>query len=137
MKILVIKTQTGLKPMYDSDYEIYSKIQLNETFEIEYKKPRNYNFHKKYFALLKLCFENQTDYRTMEDMRRDLIITSGRYDEVINKITGEVYKIANSISFSKMDNIEFSQLYEDTKNIISKWLGIDNETIDEEIQQYF
>jgi hypothetical protein len=70
-------------------------------------------------------------------MRRDLIITSGRYDEIVNKITGEVYKLANSISFGSMDQNEFNQLYEDTKGIISKWLGIDNETIEEQILQYF
>jgi hypothetical protein len=36
-----------------------------------------------------------------------------------------------------MDENEFNQLYEDTKGIISKWLGIDNEQIDTEIQQYY
>jgi len=137
MKILVIKTQTGLKPCYDSDFENYAKIPIGEEFEIEYTKKRNLQFHRKYFALLKLAFENQSDYRLMEDLRRDLIITSGRYDEVINKITGEVYKVANSISFAKMDNVEFNLLYEETKNIISKWIGISNEQINEEIQQYF
>jgi hypothetical protein len=70
-------------------------------------------------------------------MRRDLIITSGRYDEIVNKITGEVYKLGNSISFGSMDQNEFTKLYEDTKGIISKWLGIDNETIEEQILQYF
>jgi len=59
MKLLVKKTNGGLKPMYESDYEIYSKIPLGEEFEIEYKKVRNLKFHKKMFALFKLCFENQ------------------------------------------------------------------------------
>lgn len=136
-KILVIKTQRGLMPVYETDLEIYCKIPLNEEFEIEYTKKRNVKFHRKYFSLLKLCFENQSDYRILEDLRRDLIITSGRYDEVINKITGEVYKIAKSISFSNMDELEFNSLYEDTKNIISKWIGIDNETIENEIMQFF
>ena len=137
MKILVIKTQTGLKPCYDSDFENYSKIPINEQFEIEYKKVRNYEFHKKYFALLKLAFENQSDYRLMNDLRRDLTITAGFYTEVVNKVTGEVYTLANSISFAKMDNVEFNDLYEKTKDVISKWLGIENETIDLEIQQYY
>lgn len=137
MKLYVIKTQTGLKPCYDSDMLSYAKIPLGETFGIEYKKPRNYEFHKKYFALLKLAFENQQDYRNLNDMRRDLIITAGYYDEVVNKVTGEVYKLANSISFTAMDNNEFSELYEKTKDVITQWLGIDNETIEEEILQYY
>jgi hypothetical protein len=55
----------------------------------------------------------------------------------VNKITGEIVKKADSISFSSMDNIQFSELYEKTKDVICKWLGIDNSIIDEEIQQYF
>ena len=137
MKLHVIKTQTGLKPAWDSDYEIYSKIPLNEVFEIEYRKPRNYNFHKKYFALIKLAFENQTDYRNLNDLRRDISIVVGYYDEVVNKVTGEVYKMPKSISFAQMDEIEFSELYERTKDVICKWLGVTDESIEEEIHQYF
>lgn len=137
MKLLVQKTQTGLRPYYDSDFEIYAKIPIGEQFEIEYKKPRNYNFHKKYFALMKLAFENQQDYRNLNDMRRDITITSGYYDEFVNKVTGEVYKLAKSISFANMDNTEFSELYENTKDVICRWLGIDNESIEEEIMQYY
>jgi len=137
MKLHVIKTQTGLKPAYDSDYEVYSKIPLNEVFEIEYKKPRNLLFHRKYFALIKLAFENQTDYRNLNDLRRDISIVAGYYDEVVNKVTGEVYKMPKSISFAQMDEIEFSELYEKTKDVICKWLGVTNESIEEEIYQYF
>ena len=138
MKILVVKTINGfLKPAYDSDFENFAKMPVNETFEIEYTKRRNSKFHRKYFALLKLAFENQSDYRTIEEMRHDLTIVCGYYNEHVNKITGEIVKKADSISFANMDDIQFSELYEKTKDVICKWLGIDNSIIDEEIQQYF
>jgi len=137
MKLLVKKTTKGLLPMYESDYANYVKIPMNEEFEIEYVKKRNLKFHKKYFALLKLAFENQSDYRILEDMRRDLIITAGWYNEVINLIDGEVLKVAKSISFSSMDEVEFSELYQKTKDVISRWLGITSETIEEEILQFY
>jgi len=137
MKILVIKTHRGLMPVYDSDLESYSKIALNEEFEIEYTKKRNVKFHRLYFSLLKLAFENQQDYRNLNDMRRDITITSGYYDEIVNKMSGEVYKVAKSISFANMENTEFSELYEKTKNVISEWLGITNDQIEEEILQFF
>jgi hypothetical protein len=138
MKILVVKTINGfLKPAYDSDFENFAKMPVNETFEIEYTKRRNSKFHRKYFALLKLAFENQSDYRTLEEMRHDLTIVCGYYNEHVNKITGEIVKKADSISFSSMDDIQFSELYEKTKDVICKWLGIDNEAIDEEINQYY
>jgi hypothetical protein len=137
MKLLVTKTQTGLKPCYDSDLEVYCKIPLNETFEIEYKKPRNVRFHRKYFALLKLAFENQSDYRNLNDMRYDFNIVLGYYDEIVNKITGEVYKKSKSISFQNMEENEFSELYDKTKELISKWLGISDENIENEIMQFY
>lgn len=137
MKFLVVKTNGGLKPLYDSDFEIYSKIKVGEEFEIEYKKQRNLKFHKKAFALFKLAFENQEAYSNLNDLRRDLTITAGYYHETANVLTGEVFKHAKSISFGSMCEIEFSEYYEAIKNVISKWLGIENETIDLEIQQYY
>ena len=137
MKILVKKTPSGLKPLYDSDYENYSKIPLGEEFEIEYTRKRNSKFHRKFFALLKLAFENQQDYRNLDEMRKDLIIVAGYYDEHINLITCEVTKVHKSISFANMEEVEFSELYEAIKNVISRWLGISNETIENEISQYF
>lgn len=137
MKILVVKTPSGLKPLYDSDYDNYSKIALGEEFEIEYTKKRNIKFHRKAFALFKLAFENQSDYRNFNDLRYDLTIVAGYYDENVNKITGEVTKRAKSISFSQMDEIEFNEYYEAVKDVICRWLGIDNETLNNEVAQYF
>ena len=138
MEILVVKTINNLlKPAFDEDLEHFKKLPKDGYFEIKYTKRRNVRFHRKFFALLKIAFENQSDYRLMEDLRRDLIISSGHYDEVVNRITGEVYKIAKSISFSNMDDTEFNLIYNDVKEVIVKWLGIDNEDLETEISQYF
>lgn len=137
MKFHVIKTQTGLKPCYESDLEAYIKIPIGETFEIEFKKQRNILFHRKMFALFKLVFENQEAYSNLNDLRRDLTITAGYYNETANVLTGEVFKHAKSISFASMDNVEFSELYEAIKTVIIQWLGITNEQIEEEILQYY
>lgn len=138
MKILVVKTISGfLKPAYESDHEAFKKMPINEIFEIEYTKARNVDFHRKFFALLNLAYQNQSDYRLMEDLRRDLTITSGYYEEHVNKITGECYRTAKSISFASMDEIEFNGVYNAVKDVIHKWLGINNERIEQEIEQYF
>lgn len=137
MKLLVKKTQTGLRPMYDSDFEIYSKIPLGAEFEIDYKQKRNILFHRKYFALLKMVFENQEIYSNIEDLRLDLIIETGRYTEQTNIFTGEIKKVAHSISFASLDEIGFSKLYEETKSVIAKYFNFNKKEIDENIQQYF
>ncbi len=138
MEVLVVKTINGLlKPAFDEDKEKFSQFPKYGYFEIKYTKRRNIRFHRKFFALLKIAYENQSDYRLMEDLRRDLIITSGHYEEAVNAITGEVYKIAKSISFHNLDETEFSLIYEDVKNVIIQWLGVSNEDIENELQQYF
>jgi hypothetical protein len=138
MELLVVKTINGLlKPAFDEDKEKFSQFPKDGYFEIKYTKKRNVRFHRKFFALLKIAYENQSDYRLMEDLRRDLIITSGHYEEVVNAITGEVYKIAKSISFHNMEETEFSLIYEDVKNVIIQWLGVSNEDLETEIAQYF
>ena len=138
MEILVVKTINNLlKPAFDEDLEHFKKLPKDGYFEIKYTKKRNVRFHRKFFALLKIAYENQSDYRLMEDLRRDLIITSGHYEEVVNYMTGEVYKIAKSISFSQMDDTEFNNIYNDVKEVIVKWLGITNENINDEINQYY
>ena len=138
MDILVVKTINGLlKPAFDEDLDSFKKLPKDGYFEIKYTKKRNVKFHRKFFALLKIAYENQSDYRLIEDLRRDLIITSGHYEEVVNAITGEVYKISKSISFSNMDETEFSKIYEDVKDVIIRWIGIDNETLNNEVEQYF
>ncbi len=60
MKALVTYTGTYLKPNYDTDQEQIKKckFKIGETYEIEYKKPRNVKYHRKYFALLNLCYSN-------------------------------------------------------------------------------
>lgn len=138
MKYLVVKTLNGfLKPAYDTDHEGFKKMPVNEVFEIEYKKARNPKFHRKFFALLNLCFENQESYSNLEDLRHDVIIEAGLYTEIVNIITGEIRKKPNSISFSSMDETEFSELYEKVKHVIMNFLKIDSESIEEEINQYF
>ena len=136
MKIEVVKTLSGLKVAYNSDYENFKKIPLNEVFEFVYKKKRNIKFHKKFFALLNLYYENQNDYTNLDDLRKDLLIVSGYYEEKTNFITGEIYKVAKSLSFPNMDEVEFSKVYEDLKNTICKLLSVTSEQVTEEIEQH-
>jgi len=138
MKILVVKTINNLlKPAYDSDLEAFTKIPKGEIVQIDYVKKRNIKFHRKYFALIKLAFDNQQVYQNTDEMRYDITMTAGFTDEITNKITGEITLRAKSISFDSMDETEFSDLYTKTKEVICEWIEISNEQVEEEIEQYF
>lgn len=138
MKIQVIKTLNGtLKAAYDSDYESFKKIPLNEIIEIEYKKQRNIKFHRKLFSLLNLAYSNQNIFDNLEDMRYCLMLECNLSEIKVNKLTGEIFKVPKSLQFNKMDEIEFNEVYNTIKQYICEWLGVTNEQINEEIEQYF
>ena len=137
MEITLIKTLNGsLKPAHNSDYDNLKKIPLNEPLVFSWSKPRNYEFHKKFFGLLKLAFDNQELFDIMDDMREELIIEAGFF-RLTYDINGVEKKKAKSISFALMDEVEFNELYSCLINVIVKWLGITKEDIIEHIEQYF
>ena len=80
MKIHVIKTLGGLKPYSEKAEQVFSKIQLNEVIEIDYKKQRNIKFHRKFFALINLVYQNQDHYNNIDELREDLTIEAGFYN---------------------------------------------------------
>jgi UDP-N-acetylglucosamine:LPS N-acetylglucosamine transferase len=137
MKIALIKQLNGsFIPAYDSDHEIAKKIKVNSFYEFDFKKPRNYMFHKKFFALINLAYHNQDTYNNIDDMREDLIIDAGFYRTTDNK-HAETVKKALSISFASMDEIKFNELYSRVADVIVKWLGIEKQDIVDNIQMYF
>ena len=138
MKITLIKTLKGdFKIAYNSDYETAKKIPVNDPIEYEFKKVRNYKFHKKFFALVNLVFNNQEIYNNIEHLRKELIISAGHYELIFDLETGEQKKEALSIKFSSMDEIEFNKVYSDVLNVIVNKFKFDKQDIIDNIEQYF
>lgn len=137
MKITLVKQLNNtFKVAYNSDYEQLKKVPVNEPIEFEYKKVRNYKFHKKFFALLNMIYENQDVYNNIEHLRKDLTISAGFYDLRYN-FEGVEIQEPKSISFAKMDDIEFSEFYSKIIDVVVKWLGINKQDIIDNIEQYF
>jgi len=136
-QIALVKQLNGtFKLAYNSDYEIAKKIPLNEPIIYDWSKPRNYKFHKKFFALLNMAYENQEQYNNIEHLRHDLTIEAGFYEIRHNLHGVEIYE-PKSISFAKMDKVEFSEFYNRIVDVIVKWIGVDKEDLLEQIEQHF
>lgn len=59
MKIKLLNTSVGLKPLFDEDFEEKKKLKIGEVYEATIKRPRNLSFHRKYFGLINLAWEYQ------------------------------------------------------------------------------
>ena len=128
MKLLVINTPRGLVPLGDDDYDEKKKLKLGQTYSVEVKVARNVDFHRKYFALISYAWEflneQETErFRTKENFRKYVEVAAGHCDVIFHPRLQEYVEIPKSISFGKMDNAEFSDLYQRVKDVIFSLIG--------------
>jgi hypothetical protein len=128
MVITVRNTINGLVPLYSSDLEEKRKLKIGETYQVEVKRPRNYQFHKKFFALLNIGWENTDVEMPFDTYRRWVTMRAGFY-KVYHTPKGELYE-PESIAFSNMDNDTFSEVYERVLSIILKDTGADKPDVE-------
>lgn len=138
MNIYCLVTPQGLVPIYDSDYEEKKRLKEGDRILCTIKKPRNYEFHKKFFALVRLCFDNLPEtfyFEDTESLLEDMKVHLNMYDIVV--INGYPHIKTRSIKFSKMDNLEFERFYNRAIDVILDYYLRDNnkqEILDEVIR---
>ena len=123
------KTQTGLIPSDPKTDEWYHKLKFGEVVQSEFKKVRNHKFLRKYFALLNIGFDNWNPApldsrhgipeKNFDRFRADVTILCGYYDSVV-RLDGSVRIEAKSISFARMTEESFAELYNKTINVLLK-----------------
>lgn len=127
-----------LVPVFPEDIEVYKKIQLNVLLEVDVKQPRNLLLHRKFFKLCKIFIDNGgidkllTSYNIENSsffLKRD---TDELYKflkwiilphEILQTPLGNI-EIWSSISFEKMDNIQFTTFFDKSIEILSSVLNI-------------
>lgn len=123
MKLRLLNTAAGLKPMYDEDYDEKKKLKIGEVYEVTIKLDRNPDFHRKLFALVKTAWEclpeRQTNgFRTMENFRKYLTVAAGFCDVYYHPRLKEWVEFPKSWSFEKMDNAEFEDMYNKILDVV-------------------
>ena len=104
MKVFLVKQGNGsYLPSNNSDYDSLKKFKVGSTLSCDIKQPRNIGFHKKFFALINLVFENQEIYNNIDHLREELTIEAGFYYRYINhlgfeKKKGKEYKFCKNES---------------------------------------
>lgn len=134
MKYYFVKQRNTLIPI--DVCKPFEKLEEGEEIEIEITNKRNVKFIRKFFALINLAYENQEHYNNLDNLRKDITISAGFYEERINYITGEVILEAKSISFSKMEEQEFEKVYNAVLDAIIKFIGVEKEDILNELLQF-
>ena len=139
VKIHLVKQLNGsFLPAYESDHEKVKKIKGMSMVECDIKQPRNIKFHRKFFALINLVYQNQPEEATIQNidhLRKYLTKRAGFYD-TIETPTGTIYE-AKSISFAKMSQDDFDNLYDAILDTIVKIYAWDRDDIADSIADFY
>lgn len=116
MEIHLVRTSLGLQAYSDEDYEQLHHIKIGTIVKAKIVQPRNIKFHRKFFAMINAAWDCLTEQqrinlRSKETFREQLLITSG-FSEPLFDINGQKFlERAKSISFAKMDEPAFNEVY--------------------------
>ena len=124
MTIDVVNTAHGFVCATDDDLEKKKKLKLNEVYQFKYSLYRNYEFHKKFFALINIGWEYMSEKQatyfnhSIDGFRESMTISAGFYNQTYNFTKNEWTQTAKSIKFDKMSEEEFQDLYNKVKDVI-------------------
>lgn len=157
MQILLQRLPAGFAPADDEAREDIKRFPVGSVARMEVKLMRNYQFHKKYFALVDLGFQYfadncpQQEYKgkpvlpNLNRFRKDVAIMAGFFTPTWN-IRGELRVDAESISFASMSQERFEQLYDATIRVllekvfngqrVAKWSEAELRSVLEQIEQF-
>lgn len=144
MDIFCKVTPYGFVPLYDSDLNIKKRLKVGSVVKCKVSNPRNYEHHKKFFALVRLTFDNLPCnlaeawcVHNEEDMLRRFKRDLGYYTSTCNE-RGEREIEYKSISFSAMEQQEFERFYNQCVDLVLyRYIkGIDRQDLITEIENF-
>ena len=124
MKINLVNTLEGFKLATDADYELKRKLKLGRVYQFETKLLRNYEFLKKYHKLIAVAFEYQNEkvqehfHNSIESFRKTVQVAAGYCDTYYSISRKEWVEESKSISFEKMEEEDFQELYSKVKDVL-------------------
>ena len=139
MKFFCANTKLGLIPLYADDLEEKKKLKMGEVYSCEIKLARNYEFHKKFYALCKMGFGNSKEKfikaPNLDIYRKYAIIRSGFVDLI--QTQGGIIPFAQSIAFENMDEAKFEEVYYGVLDFVIADIVATKEDIEKELGDFF
>lgn len=117
--ILLQRSLSGLSPIDEIGQEALRSIAIGDLIRVRMTKLRNPQHHRLFFALVNKVYENQDHYHNVEHFLTALKVALGHCDTVICK-NGNTAYIPKSISFARMDQIEFDQFFNKAVDLICR-----------------
>ena len=134
--MLLTNTEQGLKPKFNSDAKEKKRLVIGEDYWADIKKARNYQFHKKFMALVKIGMENSKNVDMPFDVYRKYALIKSGYYKIYETPKGK-YVEADSIAFENMDEEKFQEVYSKVLDFIIIDTQATKEDIEKELISFF
>lgn len=123
MKLALIRTANGFVCADNDALDNARKLQLGVEYQAEVKIPRNYEFLKKYFALIACAWEylpedKQRGFGNKESFRKAVEVAAGHFELFYSFQRREWLQVPSSVSFDKLKEDEFQDLYVNVRTVI-------------------
>lgn len=134
--LLMICEKRRLVPADPYGAEVIDAMKEGEFVRVKMTRARNPRHHRKFFALLKVVYDAQSRFATMDQLLNFVKVATG-YCEVMEIIKGKPIYIPLSISFNKLDQTGFEKFYAEViKLIITKILpGVDSDDLERQVME--
>lgn len=116
-KIFLKKIHNAAIPNTSEDEEHFNSFKIGQKFETIPWSERNYEFHKKLFALLNIVTSRNMRWKNPYILLKAIQFDIGSVD-IIRDINDQIKTMPKSIAFKNMSEIEFTTLFNDIVNFM-------------------
>ena len=128
MRVRLVKLNGALWAYNSESEEVINKLSENEVYYYDVKKERNPQFHAKLFVLFTIGYQNVETKLPFDAWRKIKTMEAGYFDSWTTE--KGTYFEAKSLSFEKMSQEEFDDLYSKVLQVIANEIGTTNEELE-------
>ena len=136
MKALFRKGLGCLSPADARAEQFLARVKFGDLVQLEAKRPRNIAHHAKFFAMLQLIFENQSSYKSVDDILDAFKFAVGHTKKI--KTRRGIIEVPLSISFASMDQDQFNEFYDKAMDFMCAEVvpGLQKEDLAKELLEF-
>lgn len=123
--IQVTMTPRGLRPLTADDAEKLASIAEGQVFDISPVTKRSDRQLRTYWKALGLVVKVTQKWASAENLHRDIKMTLGYREQVVDMRTGEVTLVPDSVALNKMEQAEFCEFMDRAMALIADTVGFD------------
>lgn len=126
-----------LEPIDEAGRDVLARVPAGSVVMVEYRRPRNVQHHRKFWALISLIYQNQSWYQSPEDLCDAIKVYVG-HSKVLRMTDGREVHTPQSIAFHAMDQAQFEQFYDKVIDVVCSTIipNMDKDDLRRELEAF-